>query len=171
MAQRIQQLCGIATVTAVDDGYEQSMEAAAKAEWNQFLSLGQRHVNQGVRSLDGGGGGPIGGGSSVVPPMKLYKCGLLAGKYRIEEMKTGGLVQADLDDAAAAYIIDCGEDRGVWIWLGRSCMRKDKAEAMRNARGFVKKVSIYMFGSVALRSGTVYFVHIFVEFIIAGVAD
>lgn len=138
--EQLQPLSAVAVdLVVVDDGYEQSMAAAPKADWNQFLSFGQRLVQPMLR-LHLATDAPPAASATAVVAMKLYKCGSAAGKYRIEERKTGGLMQADLDDAAGAFIIDCGPRRGVWIWLGRSSQRRDKAEAMRNARGFVKKV-------------------------------
>lgn len=147
--EQLQRICAIADIVIVDDGYEQSMAAAPKADWNQYLSFGQRLVQPISRmqlAVDVVGSGSAGATLQSVT-MKLYKCGTAAGKYRIEERKTGGLVQSDLDDAAGAFIVDCGQQRGVWIWLGRSSQRRDKAEAMRNARGFVKKVNL----TIALR--------------------
>lgn len=129
MARRIQDLYGIPDVATVDDGYEQSMSIPKKSDWNKHLSLANRHVNP-TAQLD----------AMVLPLFKLYKCGFTNAKYRIEEVKSSFLQQTDLNDAEAAFIVDCGW-RGVWIWLGRNSFIKDKAEAMRNARGFVKKVS------------------------------
>lgn len=133
MAQKIQQLFGIREITTVDDGYEQSMNEHKKSDWNQYLNLAQRHVN------------PVGATLSaiILPTFKLYKCGFTNSKYRIEEVKSAFLQQTDLNDQDAAFIVDCGW-RGVWIWLGRASFVKDKAEAMRNARGFVKKVCLFI---------------------------
>lgn len=36
------------------------------------------------------------------------------------------------------YILDNGV-HGIWIWVGRKVSLKERAEAIRNARGFVKK--------------------------------
>lgn len=131
MANRIKDMYQIAEVTTIDDGYEKSMGDLKKNEWNAYLNLGKRSVQPmkvnptALRS---------------VQPFKLYRCGFANSKYRIEEVKTGNLMQSDLNDATSAFIVD-GERRGVWIWMGRISTSKDKAEAMRNARGFVKKVS------------------------------
>lgn len=119
-----------AEIAVIDDGYEQSMDDDKKSDWNKYLSLSQRFVQ------------PIGFMKQIETDdlLKLYKCGHSNGKYRIEEMKTSLLEQSDLIDMEAAYIIDNGEI-GVWIWVGRGSNIQDKAEAMRNARGFVKKVN------------------------------
>lgn len=132
LAGQLRELYGLVghEMATVDDGYEQSMGAERKCDWNQYLSLLKRHVQPVVLV-------PV--DALPAATFKLYKCGFSNGKYRIEEVKSAHLQQTDLNDATAAFIIDCGW-RGVWIWLGRNCMVKDKAEAMRNARGFVKKV-------------------------------
>lgn len=112
----------------VDDGYEQSLGEMKKKAWNEYLSLGHRVVH------------PSDDISMVpVPTFRLYKCGCHDGKYRIEEIKSSVLHQRDLSNNRA-FIIDCGPHYGAWIWVGRYADVKDKSEAMRNARGFVKKV-------------------------------
>lgn len=121
-------------IVIVDDGYEQSISDEKKSNWNRYLSLTQRFVQP---HLNGTNGHPT---EQLLGSLKLYKCGHLNGKYRIEEIKTSLLEQNDLLDVESAYIIDGGE-KGVWIWIGRNINTQEKAEAMRNARGFVKKVS------------------------------
>lgn len=117
-------------IATVDDGYEQSMSEAKKKEWNQYLCLSQRSVH------------PTDAVTSVPDSVfRLYKCGFNGGKYRIEEIKSSHFEQQDLKDNDHAYIVDGGPAFGVWIWVGKYTDAKDKAEAMRNARGFVKKVS------------------------------
>lgn len=113
----------------VDDGYEQSMSDFKKKAWNEYLSLAQRvvHPSDDISMV-------------AVPTFRLYKCGCYNGKYRIEEIKSSVLHQRDLS-TNRAFIIDCGPHYGAWIWVGRYADVKDKSEAMRNARGFVKKVS------------------------------
>lgn len=117
-------------IATVDDGYEQSMSDGKKKEWNQYLCLTQRSVHP-TDPL-------ISSSSDII--FRLYKCGFTSGKYRIEEVKSSMLEQSDLGDNEHAFIIDGGPLFGVWIWVGKYTDMKDKAEAMRNARGFVKKV-------------------------------
>lgn len=115
-------------ITTIDDGYEQSMHDSKKKIWNEYLCLSQRVVH------------PLEAISAIAKPtIRLYKCGFNSGKYRIEEIKSSMPLQRDMSDSRA-YIIDCGSHFGVWIWVGRHADIKDKSEAMRNARGFVKKV-------------------------------
>lgn len=115
-------------MVVVDDGYEQSMSETKKKSWNEYLPLAQRIVHPSDEQP-----------SVPVPTFRLYKCGFHNGKYRIEEIKSSILHQRDLS-SSRAYIIDCGPHYGAWIWVGRYSDVKDKSEAMRNARGFVKKV-------------------------------
>ncbi|XP_031623879.1 villin-like protein quail isoform X1 [Contarinia nasturtii] len=116
-------------MVVVDDGYEQSMTETKKKSWNEYLCLSQRvvHPSDELPTIP-------------VPTFRLYKCGFHNGKYRIEEIKSSILHQRDLS-SSRAYIIDCGPHYGAWIWVGRYSDAKDKSEAMRNARGFVKKKS------------------------------
>lgn len=167
MAGRLQQMYGIDEVASVDDGYEQSMAAEAKADWNRYLNFAQRHVSPTSASVrltaDVASSTAT---ATTLPLMKLYKCGTVSGKYRIEELKTGAVLQTDLSDSSAAYILDCaGHERAVWIWLGPNSQRKDIAEAMRNARGFVKKVSNHWFDTSL--GGGIYFPHIYVKSVVA----
>lgn len=114
----------------VDDGYEQSLSETKKKSWNEYLNLSQRIVHPSDQII-----------KPSVPTFRLYKCGFHNGKYRIEEIKSSILHQRDLSNNRA-YIIDCGSHYGAWIWVGRYSDNRDKAEAMRNARGFVKKVCL-----------------------------
>lgn len=113
----------------VDDGYEQSLSETKKKSWNEYLSLSHRVVHPSDDTC-----------MVAAPTFRLYKCGCHNGKYRIEEIKSSVLHQRDLS-STRAFIIDCGAYYGAWIWVGRNAEVKDKSEAMRNARGFVKKVS------------------------------
>lgn len=36
------------------------------------------------------------------------------------------------------FIVD-QENNGIWVWVGKRVSEKEKSEALRNARGFVKK--------------------------------
>lgn len=119
-------------IVTVDDGYEQSMGDAKKKVWNEYLSLANRNVLPLDVTV-----------TASVPIMRLYRGGFQNGIYRFEELKSAMVQQRDLNDSKHAFIIDCGEIYGVWIWVGRHTSTKEKAEAMRNARGFVKKVSLF----------------------------
>ena len=55
----------------------------------------------------------------------------------IKEVKGGPLEQSDLD-SNDAFIIDNGQ-LGIWVWIGKKATRQERAEAMRNAQGFIKK--------------------------------
>lgn len=116
-------------LVVINDGYEQSMNECRKADWSIYLPLSHRRVKPLGKSVE----------NNSVLSIKLYQCGLINGKYRIEEKKSLALNQNDLNDKSSAFIVDCAK-KGVWIWLGRNCSARDKSEAMRNARGFVKKV-------------------------------
>ena len=115
-------------VVIIDDGYEQSMENVKKSEWNTYLNLNERFVQPTLLTVQ-----------PQVELVKLYKCGYANSKYRVEEMKIIGLEQVDISNTEFSYIIDRGMC-GVWIWVPKGSQLQDKAEAIRNARGFVKKV-------------------------------
>lgn len=130
MAAKMRSQCKqLPEITTVDDGYEQSMQESKKKIWNDYLNLAQRVVHPSDSIM-----------TAARPIIRLYRCGFNNGKYRIEEIQSSTPQQSDMNDSRA-YIIDCGAHFGVWIWVGRFAERKDKLEAMRNARGFVKKVN------------------------------
>ncbi len=116
-------------LVVVNDGYEQSLNECRKSDWCIYLPLANRRVK------------PLGKFTEnhSTSSLKLYQCGFIGGKYRIEEKKSSSIEQSDLKDKNSAFIVDCAK-QGVWIWLGRNCSARDKSEAMRNARGFVRKV-------------------------------
>lgn len=114
-------------IVVVDDGYEQSMSGERKVEWNKHLDLGERLVHPLVVAP-----------SSHNSPLKLYKCSNLGGLFRVEHIKTDAIEQIDLMDKNATFIVD-GEAMGIWIWIGRNVAKPDKAEGMRNARGYIIK--------------------------------
>lgn len=118
-------------LVVINDGYEQSLNESRKADWSMYLPLSNRRVKPLGKSVE----------NDTASSPKLYQCGFIGGKYRIEEKKSSILDQNDLNDKNAAFIVDCAK-KGVWIWLGRNCPVRDKSEAMRNARGFVKKVNV-----------------------------
>lgn len=124
-------------LVVVNDGYEQSLNESRKADWCTYLPLSSRRVK------------PLGIVIENPSPstMRLYQCGFVGGKYRIEEKKSSVIGQGDFNDKNSAFIVDCAK-KGVWIWLGRGSSTKDKSEAMRNARGFVRKVRKLCYSSV-----------------------
>ena len=69
--------------------------------------------------------------------IKLYLCSDESGSLHIKEVKGGPLEQSDLD-SNDAFIIDNGQ-LGIWVWIGKKATRQERAEAMRNAQGFIKK--------------------------------
>lgn len=114
-------------IVVVDDGYEQSMNADRKAEWNEYLNLSERLVHPLVVEASTHNG-----------PLKLYQCNNLNGLFRVEHIKTDAIEQIDLCDKNSSFIID-GEAMGVWIWNGRNVSKADKAEGMRHVRGYIMK--------------------------------
>ena len=69
--------------------------------------------------------------------IKLYKCSDEDGTLRVSEVKTGPLLQSDLD-SMDSWIVDNGEC-GIYVWVGKKASEKERTEAMRNAQGFIKK--------------------------------
>lgn len=123
-------------LVVVNDGYEQSLNQHRKEDWCAYLPLSSRRVKPLGKLIE----------SATTTTMKLYQCGFVGGKYRIEEKKSSAVDQNDFNDKNSAFIVDCTKE-GVWIWLGRNCSVRDKSEAMRNARGFVRKVRKMNFSS------------------------
>lgn len=53
------------------------------------------------------------------------------------ELKSGPITVDDLTPSNV-YLIDRGEV-GVWVWVGSEANTRERLEAIRNARGFIKK--------------------------------
>ncbi|XP_050509264.1 advillin isoform X1 [Diabrotica virgifera virgifera] len=120
----------IANLAFVDDGYEKTLQDDIKKEFNKYLPLEKRVVLPEVSENDENG-------NYQKSSMRLYKCADINGKYRVAEVKTGPFVQQDLH-YEDVYILDQEVD-GIWVWVGRKVSEKERSEALRNARGFVKK--------------------------------
>ncbi|KAF5274961.1 hypothetical protein FQR65_LT04304 [Abscondita terminalis] len=118
----------IPAVTFVDDGYEKTLDAINKKELNKYLPLEKRVVLPSDNNDDLG--------NEQDSKLRLYKCTEMSGKYRVVEVKVGPISQMDLDNNDV-FIVDNGND--VWVWVGKKVKEKEKSEALRNARGFVKK--------------------------------
>ncbi len=71
--------------------------------------------------------------------IKLYNCSDEEGTLKITEVKTGPLLQSDLE-SKDSFIIDNG-NCGIWVWVGKKASQAERTEAMRNAQGFIKKKS------------------------------
>ncbi|XP_011298265.1 villin-like protein quail [Fopius arisanus] len=113
-------------VVIVEDGYEQTLRGDEKRIFDSILDPRERSVlPQPPRKI------------SQPSPIKLYKCCEQSGKYKVAELKAGPIFRGDLI-SSAVFLIDRGET-GVWAWVGREVDAREKLEAVRNARGFVKK--------------------------------
>lgn len=113
-------------VVVVEDGYEQTLAPNEKDLFASVLDPGCRIVS------------PNRPEEIYLPsPVKLYKCTEQAGKYKVAELKSGPILRTDLT-SDSVYLVDRGEV-GVWAWVGRNVDAREKLEAVRNARGFVKK--------------------------------
>ncbi|KAK5646235.1 hypothetical protein RI129_004699 [Pyrocoelia pectoralis] len=121
----------VPTITFVNDGYEKTLPEDDKAEFNSYLSLDKRIV------LPPDCNDEPENGQELKSPLRLYRCTEISGKYRVVEVKPGPIVQSDLNNGDV-YIID-NYCNGIWVWVGRRTTDKEHSEALRNARGFVKK--------------------------------
>ncbi|XP_025829482.1 advillin isoform X2 [Agrilus planipennis] len=119
-------------IVFVDDGYEQTLDEKVKGDFNKHLPLSKRtvqpHEPAECKDKDK---------THAKHPLRTYKCTDNNGRYRVAEVKTGPLNQSDLD-TNDVYILDHGR-YGIWVWVGKKAKEREKAEALRNARGFVKK--------------------------------
>ncbi|XP_063903462.1 advillin isoform X2 [Zophobas morio] len=130
LATEMKELYNIPNISFVDDGYEKTLQDDEKKEWNKYLPLDKRHVlpeneSQSHNSCQRSNN------------IRLYKCSENNGKYRVAEIKSGPLSQSDLEPDEV-FIID-QETNGIWVWVGKRANEKERGEALRNARGFVKK--------------------------------
>lgn len=113
-------------VVVVEDGYEQTLPEDDKQLFSSVLDPSMRIVAPDRQHR-------------INPPssIKLYKCSEQSGKYKVAELKSGPILCSDLT-SNSVYLVDRGE-AGVWAWVGRDVNAREKLEAVRNARGFVKK--------------------------------
>ncbi|CAH1130262.1 unnamed protein product [Ceutorhynchus assimilis] len=121
----------IPNIVFVDDGYEKSIDKETQKQFSKYLPLEKRVVLPYVSEESNGGN------SHIKTHLRLYRCSENNGKYRVAEVKNGPLSWSDLssDDV---FIID-QEIHGIWVWVGKRVNEKERSEALRNARGFVKK--------------------------------
>ncbi|XP_076763747.1 villin like protein quail [Xylocopa sonorina] len=115
-----------ARVIIVDDGYEQTLSDGDQQLFASILDPFTRVVKPDRPHR-----------VNVPTPVKLYRCSEQSGKYKVAELKSGPILRSDLT-SESVYLIDRGE-AGVWAWVGRDVNAREKLEAIRNARGFVKK--------------------------------
>lgn len=116
----------------VDDGKEMELPEAERTLFSVYLNPKFR---QGLK-IDSSNEDE---NEEIIPnnDLKLYKCAEEAGTYRIFEIKTGKLLQSDLN-SNDSYIVD-KYGASIWIWVGKNASRKERIEAIRNAHGFIKK--------------------------------
>lgn len=81
----------VQSIVFVDDGYEQSIHNDEKAEFQKYLPLNQRHVlpSEPIDDEDAE--------KLHRNDIRLYRCSDSSGKYRVTELKSGPLLQTDLD--------------------------------------------------------------------------
>jgi len=120
-----------AEIVNVDDGQEGKMSNDERLQWDQFLPMSKKEVRPASPDDDQK--------MDVMTRklIKLYLCSDESGSLHIKEVKGGPLEQSDLD-SNDAFIIDNGQ-LGIWVWIGKKATRQERAEAMRNAQGFIKK--------------------------------
>ncbi|KAB0798553.1 hypothetical protein PPYR_09546 [Photinus pyralis] len=121
----------VPTITFVNDGYEKTLSEDAKAEFDNYLPLDKRIVLPPDYNAD------VENGQETKTPLRLYRCTEMSGKYRVVEVKPGPISQSDLNNEDV-YIVD-NSCNGIWVWVGKGTTEKERLEAIRNARGFVKK--------------------------------
>jgi len=110
----------------VEDGYEQTLPGVDRELFSSVLNPSGRVVAPDRQHR-----------VNPPSPIKLYKCNEQSGKYKVAELKSGPILRSDLT-SASVYLVDRGE-AGVWAWVGRDVNARERLEAVRNARGFVKK--------------------------------
>lgn len=94
ICQEVKEECAVPNVTFVDDGYEKTLAENAKKAFNIHLPLEKRIVLP-ENGLDGE--------TLANGPIKLYRCTEITGKYRVTEIKSGPLLQTDLNSDVNGY--------------------------------------------------------------------
>lgn len=110
----------------VEDGYEQSLQPEARKLFDKILDPKKRQVSPESLVANFSPG-----------PAKLYKCNEQTGKYKVAELKSGPIFRSDLESGSVFLLDRAGA--GIWAWVGKDASSKERMEAVRNARGFVKK--------------------------------
>lgn len=113
-------------VAVVEDGYEQTLPVDDRELFSSVLDSSARVVAPDRQHR-----------VNPPSPIKLYKCSEQSGKYKVAELKSGPILRSDLT-SGSVYLVDRGE-AGVWAWVGRDVNARERLEAVRNARGFIKK--------------------------------
>ncbi|KAF7268409.1 hypothetical protein GWI33_018470 [Rhynchophorus ferrugineus] len=130
LSEEMKERLKIPNIIFVDDGYEKTTDGNIQKQFGKYLPLEKRIVlpesGNDKEETDANRG-----------CLRLYKCSDNNGKYRVAEIKSGPLIQADLT-SEDVFIID-QDLNGIWVWVGRKVNEREKNEALRNARGFVKK--------------------------------
>nr|CAH7736665.1 unnamed protein product [Callosobruchus chinensis] len=117
-----------ADIVFVDDGYEKTLPINVRDRFDHHLPLNKRIILP--HSVEES--------TSTNHVLKLYRCAENNGKYRVVELKNGPFQQKDLS-SDKVFIIDDSMSSGVWVWVGQHANDKERTEALRNARGFIKK--------------------------------
>ncbi|KAL7298711.1 hypothetical protein TKK_0008468 [Trichogramma kaykai] len=114
-------------VFVLEDGYEQTLQLEARRIFDEILEPARRYVSP----------EPVQQKALPSANLKLYKCSDQVGKYKVAEVKSGPVSRNELE-SDSVFLLERGE-AGVWAWVGRLAKPKERLEAVRNARGFVKK--------------------------------
>ncbi|XP_008211427.1 villin-1 [Nasonia vitripennis] len=117
----------VARVFVVEDGYEKTLQPEGRELLDEILEPSRRFVSP----------EPLVRTYPASSSIKLYKCNEQTGKYKVAELKSGPILRTDLE-SDSVFLLDRGE-AGVWAWVGKEANAKERLEALRNARGFVKK--------------------------------
>ncbi|KAJ8974804.1 hypothetical protein NQ317_000405, partial [Molorchus minor] len=130
IAKDLKEEFNINNIVFVDDGYEKTLSDDNKREFNKYLCLDKRLILPENNDVEKNG-------TCQRSSIRLYRCSENNGKYRVAEIRSGPLEQSDLT-ADDVFIVD-HEIYGIWVWVGKRANEKERSEALRNARGFVKK--------------------------------
>ena len=132
LAQKIKEENGDGNIVHVDDGGEQAI--AELDAFEKYLPLKEKKVKA-ASEVESDDKEDV----RTRKDIKLYRCSDEDGTLKITEVKTGPLLQSDLE-SKDSFIVDNG-NCGIWVWVGRKASDAERTEAMRNAQGFIKKKS------------------------------
>lgn len=132
LAQKIKEENGGGEVVVVDDGHEKGLNPDELEVFNEHLPIASKKVKA-AAEVEADEKEDV----RIRKEIKLYRCSDEDGTLKVSEVKTGPLLQSDLDPKDS-FIVDNGEC-GIWVWVGKKASQKERTEAMRNAQGFIKK--------------------------------
>ncbi|TRY61821.1 hypothetical protein TCAL_04385 [Tigriopus californicus] len=133
LAHKLKEEKGQGEIVILHDGDENKLERDEKSLFESVLPLEKKNELKDTSGEDSDDKEEL----RLRTELKLYECSDDGGTLKITEIKSGPLLQSDLN-RNNTFIVDNG-NAGVWVWIGKHASKTERTEAMRNAQGFIQK--------------------------------